>query len=241
VRDGKRGQQFNIAPGYAVSSVFARWLRGPQQTDKFTNFALSPAHPSLNSVATQLQKNIQAEIEAQRSYLLRIAVLQLRSEAVAEDVVQDTLIAALEGAKRFAGNSTVRTWLVGILKHKIIDQIRRGSREVALVVDVADGAEGDFDSMFNDAGHFIESPRDWGNPERTLEQKRFYEVLEICLSGLSPNLGRIFLMREFLGLETEEICKDLKISSTNCWVMLYRARMGLRACLEKRWFQGAAA
>ena len=130
---------------------------------------------------------------------------------------------------------------MGILKHKIVDQIRRGSREVTLVDEAVEGADGDFDSLFDERGHFIESPRDWGNPERSLEQKRFYDVLEICLNGLSPNLGRIFLMREFLGLETAEICKDLKISSTNCWVMLYRARMGLRACLEKRWFQGAAA
>jgi RNA polymerase sigma-70 factor (ECF subfamily) len=176
------------------------------------------------------------EIEQHRPYLIRIARLQLRNEAVAEDVVQDTLIAALEGAARFEGKSAVRTWLVGILKHKIIDQIRRGTREVALVVEVADGADGDFDAEFDASGHFIDHPHDWGDPERTLEQKRFYEVLEACLDGLSPNLGRIFLMREFLGLETAEICKDLKISSTNCWVMLYRARMGLRACLEKRWF-----
>jgi RNA polymerase sigma-70 factor (ECF subfamily) len=187
------------------------------------------------------KKSLHQEIETQRSYLLRIARLQLRNESVAEDVVQDTLIAALEGADRFAGNSAVRTWLVGILKHKIIDQIRRGSREVALVVDVADGAGDDFDSVFDASGHFVESPRDWGNPERTLEEKRFYQVLEICLDGLSPNLGRIFMMREFLGLETAEICKDLKINSTNCWVMLYRARMGLRECLQKRWFQVKAA
>lgn len=199
------------------------------------------AHLPADSVESRRYQNIQTEIEAQRAYLLRIARLQLRNESVAEDVVQDTLIAALEGADRFAGNSAVRTWLVGILKHKIVDQIRRGSREVAMVVEIADGAEGDFDSLFDASGHFIESPREWGDPERSLEQKRFYEVLEICLDGLSPNLGRIFLMREFLGLETEEICKDLKITSTNCWVMLYRARMALRACLDKRWFQGAAA
>jgi len=193
------------------------------------------------AVDKQSQNKLLAEIEGQRSYLLRIARLQLRNQAVAEDVVQDTLIAALEGASRFAGQSAVRTWLVGILKHKIVDQIRRGSREVALVVDVADGAEGDFDSLFDASGHFVESPSEWGNPEQTLQQKRFYEVLDICLDQLSPNLGRIFLMREFLGLDTEEICKDLKISATNCWVMLYRARMGLRACLEKNWFHGEAA
>jgi RNA polymerase sigma-70 factor, ECF subfamily len=188
-----------------------------------------------------LAQTLHLEIEQQRSYLLRIARLQLRNDSVAEDVVQDTLIAALEGAARFEGKSAVRTWLVGILKHKIIDQFRRGSREVALAVDVADGEDGDFDPLFDQSGHFVENPRDWGDPERTLEQKRFYEVLEACLDGLSPNLGRIFLMREFLGLETAEICKDLKISSTNCWVMLYRARMGLRACLEQRWFQVARA
>jgi len=188
-----------------------------------------------------LNPTLQDEIEKQRPYLLRIARLQLRNEAVAEDVVQDTLIAALEGWHRFAGKSAVRTWLVGILKHKIIDQIRRGSREVALVIDVADGQEGDFDALFDQAGHFAEVPREWGDPERTLEQKRFFEVLELCLDGLSPNLARIFMMREFLGLETEEICKDLQITPTNCWVMLYRARMGLRACLEQRWFQGSAA
>lgn len=188
-----------------------------------------------------MNQPLHLEIESQRPYLLRLARLQLRNESVAEDVVQDTLIAALEGADRFAGRSAVRTWLVGILKHKVVDQIRRGSREVSLTVDVADGDEGDFDVLFDAKGHFAEAPRDWGNPERTLEQKRFFDVLEICLDGLSPNLGRIFMMREFLGLETEEICKDLGITPTNCWVMLYRARMGLRACLENRWFQGAAA
>ncbi len=175
------------------------------------------------------------EIEQQRPYLVRIARLQLRNEAVAEDVVQDTLIAALEGAARFEGKSAVRTWLVGILKHKIIDQIRRGTREVALVVDVADGAEGDFDGEFDAAGHFVDHPRDWGDPERTLEQKRFYEVLEACLDGLSPNLGRIFLMREFLGLESEEICAQLAISTSNCHVILHRARLKLRGCLGNGW------
>src|SRR5271169_4215874 len=107
-------------------------------------------------VGNPMSNPLQKEIEKQRPYLLRIARLQLRSEAVAEDVVQDTLIAALEGADRFAGKSAVRTWLVGILKHKIVDQIRRGSREVAMTVEVADGAEDEFDSPFDASGHFIE-------------------------------------------------------------------------------------
>ncbi len=230
-----------MEPTKAVSRDCARWLRRTRQTARFADFAPGPAQILPVSVNDRPSRDIRAEIEAQRAYLLRIARLQLRHESVAEDVVQDALIAALEGIDGFAGNSAVRTWLVGILKHKIVDQIRRRSREAAMVVEAADGADGDFDSLFDATGHFVESPREWGNPERTLEQKRFYEVLEICLNGLSPNLGRIFLMREILGLETDEICKDLNITSTNCWVMLYRARMGLRACLEQRWFQRAAA
>ena len=210
-------------------------MRHLNQTARFQ------ASPEPAPILSAVSSTLHVEIEKQRPYLLRIARLQLRNEAVAEDVVQDTLIAALEGAERFAGKSAVRTWLIGILKHKIIDQIRRGSREVALTVDPADVEVGDFDSMFDDTGHFVEPLHDWGDPERALEQKRFYEVLDACLNGLSPNLGRIFLMREFLGLETDEICKDLKITSTNCWVMLYRARMGLRTCLENRWFKNPQA
>src|SRR5277367_6516601 len=111
-----------------------------------------------------MNNTLRQEIEAQRSYLLRITRLQLRDESAVEDVVQDTLIAALEGADRFAGESKVRTWLVGILKHKIIDQIRRGSRQNSLMVELADSEENTFDAMFDESGHFIESPHDWGDP-----------------------------------------------------------------------------
>jgi RNA polymerase sigma-70 factor (ECF subfamily) len=135
----------------------------------------------------------------------------------------------------------VRTWLVGILKHKIIDGIRRSAREqpADLRAD-ADGME-DLDAYFADDGHFAEAPGEWASPERSLEERRFFEALERCLQSLPRKTASAFTMRELMGLETEEICKELGISTSNCWVMLYRARMSLRACLERTWFQAGPA
>ena len=175
------------------------------------------------------------ELERHRPYLLRFALLQLRDRTAAEDAVQDTLLAALQGASRFAGQSSVRTWLVGILKHKIIDAIRKSAREQPLERPNGDGAE-DLEAFFADDGHFAEAPEQWASPERSLEERRFFEALERCLQALPRNTASAFTMRELMGLETAEICKELGISSSNCWVMLYRARMSLRACLERTWF-----
>lgn len=181
------------------------------------------------------------ELERHRPYLLRFALLQLRDRSAAEDAVQDTLLAAIQGAARFAGQSSVRTWLVGILKHKIIDGIRKTSREQPLESQ-ADGADGeDLNAFFADDGHFAEVPEAWASPERSLEERRFFEALERCLQALPRNTASAFTMRELMGMETEEICKELRISTSNCWVMLYRARMSLRACLERTWFRPASA
>jgi RNA polymerase sigma-70 factor (ECF subfamily) len=180
------------------------------------------------------------ELEQHRPYLLRFALLQLRDRTAAEDAVQDTLLAALQGASRFAGQSSVRTWLVGILKHKIIDGIRKTAREQPLERPDGDGAE-DLDAYFADDGHFADAPEEWASPERSLEERRFFEALERCLQALPRNTASAFTMREVLGLETEEICKELGISTSNCWVMLYRARMSLRACLERTWFLPGSA
>lgn len=181
------------------------------------------------------------ELERHRPYLLRFALLQLRERSAAEDAVQDTLLAAIQGAARFAGQSSVRTWLVGILKHKIIDGIRKISREQPLDARAeGDGAE-DLEAFFAGDGHFAESPEQWGSPERSLEERRFFEALERCLQALPKNTARAFTLREVMGLQTEEICKELGVSTSNCWVMLYRARMSLRACLERTWFLSGAA
>ena len=178
------------------------------------------------------ENNIALELEQTRPYLMRFALLQLRNETAAEDAVQETMLAALQGASRYAGQSSLKTWLVGILKHKIIDHLRRQAKEPQSY----EATYEDFDNLFEEDGHWSEAPGDWGRPEDTLEQKEFFKVLELCLETLPAATARVFMMREWLGLDTDEICKELKITATNCWVVLYRARMGLRACLEKRWF-----
>jgi RNA polymerase sigma-70 factor (ECF subfamily) len=173
------------------------------------------------------------QLEGLRPYLLRYASLHLRNRDAAEDAVQETLVAALAGEAAFAGRSNLRTWATGILKHKIIDAIRRAGREQAL-----EGEEdtADFDALFDQRGHWHEHPEAWNEPDGALQQKQFIAALERCLEGLPPRTAQAFLLREHMGLETAEICKELGITSTHCWVLLYRARMALRECLEKRWF-----
>jgi RNA polymerase sigma-70 factor (ECF subfamily) len=180
------------------------------------------------------------ELDTHRQALFKFAMLQLRNETHAEDCVQETLVAAIQGAKRFSGGSSVRTWLVGILKHKIIDHFRKASREQQFDAGDEETSLDDFDGLFKEDGHFIDEPAAWANPEAALSQSRFFEVLDGCMEGLPKNTARVFMLREVMGTDTDEICKELSITSNNCWVLLYRARMALRTCLQQRWF-GAAA
>jgi RNA polymerase sigma-70 factor (ECF subfamily) len=175
-------------------------------------------------------------LEGLRPTLLKIARLQLRNDAWAEDAVSETLLAALEGASGFAGQSQVKTWVVGILKHKIIDQFRRSSREVSADAQMEAAGADSLDDLYHPNGHRYQEPSDWGNPEATLSRSQFFDVLQACVDGLPANLGRVFMMREWLEYETAQICKELNITSTNCFVMLHRARMRLRECLEANWF-----
>jgi len=183
--------------------------------------------------ASEDSAGAEAGLQQYRPYLLRYAKLQLRDPDRAEDAVQETLLAALESRARFAGRSSVKTWLTGILKHKIIDQIRRQARERPL----EEGAEdGDPDAGWKPDGHWQEFPKNWADPERSLEDRRFWEAFERCVAGLPARTARAFTMRELLELDTAEICKELAITETNCWVMLHRARLALRQCLEQCWF-----
>jgi RNA polymerase sigma-70 factor (ECF subfamily) len=179
---------------------------------------------------------IEQQLAAMRPSLLAIARLQLRNDTWAEDVVSETMIAALEGAGRFSAQSQVKTWVVGILKHKIIDQFRRARREVSSDAEVEAAEAETFDELFTADGHRVHMPVEWGDPESSLERSQFFEVLQACVDHLPSSLARIFMMREWLEYETTQICKELGITSTNCFVMLYRARMRLRECLEMNWF-----
>jgi RNA polymerase sigma-70 factor (ECF subfamily) len=180
--------------------------------------------------------DFRAQIEALRPYLMRYASLQLRDAAAAEDAVQEALLAALAGEAGFAGRANLRTWLTGILKHKIVDAIRRQARERPASDMGAEEDENEFDGLFDRRGHWQDMPDAWEQPEQALNQRQFLAALEACLRALPERTARVFMMREHLGLETSEICKELGITATHCWVMLHRARMALRLCLETNWF-----
>jgi RNA polymerase sigma-70 factor (ECF subfamily) len=186
--------------------------------------------------------DIAAQLDAHRGYLLRVARLQLRDDALAEDVVQETLLAALSGST-FSGKSSLRTWLTGILKHKIIDAIRRKQREPLLASTFDDECDiEDLDGLFKSPfGAWDSPPAEWGDPEQALNRSQFFDILDFCLEKLPPNTARVFMMREVMGLESDEICKELAITANNLWVILYRARMSLRECLEQNWFKEGGA
>jgi RNA polymerase sigma-70 factor (TIGR02943 family) len=172
-------------------------------------------------------------VQALHPQLLRFARSQLRNDAWAEDAVSETVLAALAKPQAFAGQSQLKTWLVGILKHKVVDQIRRHGKEVSATT--ADDDE-DIDALlFNDKGEWREKPADWGNPDQLLSQRQFFEVLEACIEHLPGVQGRVFLMREWLELDTPEICKELSITATNLWVLLHRARLRLQVCMGEQW------
>lgn len=182
-----------------------------------------------------------AELESHRRYLLRVAQLQLRDADLAEDVVQDTLVAAIASRDGFSGRSSVKTWLTGILKHKIVDAIRQKQRQPIVLATFEEEIDLDeFDPMFKDNGAWDAPPADWGDPENALARREFMKVMELCLERLPPNTARVFMMREILELESDEICKELTITANNLWVILYRARMALRHCLEENWFSAAS-
>ena len=172
-------------------------------------------------------------------YLFRVARRQLHSDELAEDAVQETLLAALSAQARYAGDASPRTWLVAILKHKIVDCIRRQMRETALPRD-EDDAES-VDLLFRQDGHWAEPVKSWGNPQADAERGQLRRALDECADRLKPLMAQVFSLREVAGMETEEICKELGITPTNCWVLLHRARLFMRECLTLNGFGGTSA
>lgn len=181
-----------------------------------------------------------AEIEGHRPYLMRYALAQLRDGQLAEEAVQEALVAALESLGTFGGKSTLRTWLTSILRFKVIDLQRRAVSErnhvehTDFTAEAGDG--GRLDELFDETGHWRVAPAAWGDPEAAFEQSRFWEVFQACLDRLPAAGGRVFFKREIAGEETETICKEEGITASNCWVILHRARLQLRTCLEANWF-----
>ncbi len=186
--------------------------------------------------------SFEQQIVALQDYLLKFARLQLRNDAWAEDAVSETVLAALAKPQSFGNRSQLKTWLVGILKHKVVDALRHHHREVSGLDNTEDERADPLDAIaFKVDGHFAEQPADWGNPEQHANSQQFFEILEACASKLPASQGRLFLMREWLELSSEEICKELQLTPTNLYVQLHRARLRLRECLELNWFMKASA
>ncbi|MFT6906885.1 MAG: RNA polymerase sigma-70 factor (TIGR02943 family) [Oleiphilaceae bacterium] len=174
-----------------------------------------------------------------RVMMLKFAKLQLSDESLAEDAVQEALIGALKNAGNFQRHSALKTWVFAILKNKIADILRKGQKYVQASSLLKEGQEEDnMDQLFQQNGHWQkhEMPVNWGSPHESVKQDHFWRIFETCLHGLPENQARLFMMREFIQLDTNEICESLDISTSNLHVMLYRARLRLRECLEDKWF-----
>jgi len=174
-----------------------------------------------------------------RRQMLKFATLQLSNSHAAEDAVQEALVGALKNAKSFAGRAALKTWVFAILRNKIADVLRQKKRMVDASSLLREDEEGeDFAELFDTKGMWQtdERPATWGNPQDALHQNQFWKVFEICLEALPGNQARVFMMKEFVELETAEICTAVGITTTNLNVMLHRSRLRLRECLENNWF-----
>lgn len=168
--------------------------------------------------------------------LFRFAMARVRRTEVAEDLVQDTLLAALRGQEQFRGDAAERTWLLAILKRKIVDHLRRKSRESFTSLDQPDQW---INNLFDKREGWKVAPGDWEHgPGTALVRVEFWAVFSNCLEKLPPRMADAFAQREIDQMDAEEICKVLAISSTNLWVILYRARLRLWKCLDANWFGG---
>ena len=167
--------------------------------------------------------------------LYAYALMRVREPSQAEDLVQETLLEAFRAVENFRSESTERTWLTGIMKHKVLDHFRRSGREKKLFEE--DETNIEKVHLFNETGQWNIKPGNWEEPERSLEQEQFWNTMNNCVENLPEKLRLLYVLREFDGIETDVLLKTLNISSkNNLWVMLSRARLQLRHCLETNWF-----
>jgi RNA polymerase sigma-70 factor, ECF subfamily len=168
--------------------------------------------------------------------LYAYAVLRLRDAETAADVVQETFLEALKAQARFEGRSSERTWLIGILKHKMIDQFRqKARRERGLGGD--DPADFDSGEFFSTRGEWKVRIERWAEPpDQLAERQEFWEIFRACLAELPANYAEAFALSELEGLSGPEVCQILEITPTNLWARLHRARLLLRRSLDARWF-----
>jgi RNA polymerase sigma-70 factor (ECF subfamily) len=175
--------------------------------------------------------NAADQVAAHRPMLVRFARQRLHNDAWAEDAVSDTLVAALERPDAYAGRASVRTWLIGILKHKVVDQIRRHTRECQ--VETLEDVDPEYGDLPGAApGGAREPPFEWGDPQECLRRRQFMEHLGRCLKALPPQQARAVMLRDCMEEETEFVCNELGVTANNLGVILHRARVQLRASLQ---------
>jgi len=194
------------------------------------------SHPvgESENIGNKPEYNPEEWIESFGNYLFRYAMMRVHSRETAEDLVQETLMAAVKGYENFEGRSTVKTWLTGILKNKIIDHIRKASRRERL--EVLPNEDDLPERHFNRLGIWNTILTDWaGNPDELLAESQLIEVLKDCLARVPVKSRQAFILKTFDSKESDEICNILDVSSSNLWVLLHRCRNSLRDCLELNW------
>jgi RNA polymerase sigma-70 factor (ECF subfamily) len=179
-------------------------------------------------------------VDEHGDYLFKFAMLRLRNETLAEDAVQETFLAALKGGKHFQGRSAEKSWLVGILKNKIYDFFRKAGRETSFT-DLEFYQDEECDRFVVDGlgkGGWIHElgPQEWTNAGESLDNELFWNSYRDCAGKLPQKVAAVFSLREVDGIDSKEVCALLDISESNLWVMLHRARMALRRCMEANWF-----
>jgi len=227
---------------HRVDELWRAVIENPAQSEQTTKKTQEPnGSASIESKTDLPVLNPEYWVEKYWDVLFGFAASRVSDQGIAKDLVQETFLAALNGRDAFAGRSSERAWLFGILRNKLVDYYRLQSREVSL-----DHGEA---SLPEEQGAFCASglgkdgwvarlaPRAWETPDKSLSDKEFHAVLRTCMSRLPERIAQVFKLREIDELSTEEICNDLGVLPNNLCVMLHRARMGLRRCLEVHWFE----
>jgi RNA polymerase sigma-70 factor (ECF subfamily) len=182
-------------------------------------------------------------VEQHGDYLFNYAFVRLNDREKAEDLVQETFLAGLKAQKNFEGRSSERTWLISILKRKIIDTYRKqsGKKESTMTEYESEISDGDFYRTGEPfRGYWQEGKGPHSRsllPEGEMEQEELMEIIRLCISLLPPHMASAFVMKMIDESESEEVCKELGITASNLWVMLHRARLKMRECIESRWLK----
>lgn len=180
--------------------------------------------------------NPESWLEEHGDVLFRYALARVRDQHVAEDLVQETFVGALRARESYGGRASERTWLVAILRHKIFDHLRKQGREQTPPVEDGDSGEGVIDRMFDSSGHWQQGPKAWPDPRQALEATEFWQIYDECLKALPSRYGDVYALHATAEHSSEEVCKVFEITPSNLWVILHRARLRLRNCLEINWF-----